>query len=154
MVLPVKIRRTFRNNLYITDMVAMKKLSLVALIILINPYYCLGEDIYKWTSPDGVIHYSNIQKDAKARIATLPKISYGDFKLPTNISGNVQTKEPCTANNKSKKCLAQNAQTEKVAKAQKANKTATTVGGNIGALNRFLKKKRLNNNTKESGKSE
>jgi len=59
----------------------MKNVLITILVITSLSSYSFAEDIFKWTAEDGVVHYSTKQADPKARLAELPKITHGDYKL-------------------------------------------------------------------------
>jgi len=64
----------------------MKKLFIFTLITAIPSIFAIqtttyADEIYKWVAPDGVVHYSSKKEEPKAKLADLPIISKGDFKV-------------------------------------------------------------------------
>lgn len=43
--------------------------------------YVSADEIYRWVSPDGVVNYSTKKSEPKAKLADLPVINKGDFKV-------------------------------------------------------------------------
>ncbi|RMD84100.1 MAG: DUF4124 domain-containing protein [Candidatus Dadabacteria bacterium] len=66
---------------YLTDGAKMEKLLLTILAFLCLNGIAAAQDIYSWTDEHGVVHYSTKKGSSNAKVAKLPKINRGEYKL-------------------------------------------------------------------------
>lgn len=59
----------------------MNKLLAVLASLFLFANLGLADEIFKWVDQDGITHYSTRGEDQRARLAELPKVSKGDYKV-------------------------------------------------------------------------